>query len=77
MERAARRVHRVGRTGARAKCGEGLHQLAETAASHEEVLLLLLLAHQPKADASHAGEVEEQDDVVDDLHKLLRLVDPD
>ena len=55
---------------ARAECGKRLHQLAETAAGHEKILLLFLATHEPKTNARHPGEVEEQNKIIDQLHEF-------
>ena len=66
-ERAARRGHWVGRASARAERGKRLHQLAETAAGHEKILLLFLATHEPKTNSRHPGEVEEQNKKINQL----------
>ena len=67
-EGAAGGVNRVGGTGARAKGGKGLHQLAEFAAAHKIILLPFDLPHGPKADTSHSGEIKKENEIIREIH---------
>ncbi len=57
--------------GAGTEGGEGLQQLAETAAAHEVVFLSFDTFHRPDPDGDHDDEIDEDNRVVDPAHGLF------
>ena len=52
-----------------------MEEFAELAAAHEKILLILDLAHGPETNAGHAGEVDGQNKIIDEIHNAEGWLD--